>query len=205
MATKRTLQLLSMAVICLLFTSCSDSQAPLSDPVKSKADQRLAGVWRLRNDDGSVTYYHVGRVGDKLPASVMRVAGVQHRSDGMTQFDELLLFPTAINEQNYLNVCDGKDEQMKRLEQQGWTPETVTSYLLLRYHVTGDALSIQWIDGDAKKRAVEAGTIKGKVEKDQDGNARAMFTDTTENLAKFVAEAGDDLFSKNSLKLERVK
>jgi hypothetical protein len=37
------------------------------------------------------------------------------------------------------------------------------------------------------------------------GNARAMFTDTTENLAKFVAEAGDDLFSKDVLKLQRVK
>ena len=33
----------------------------------------------------------------------------------------------------------------------------------------------------------------------------AMFTDTTENLAKFVAEAGDDLFSKDVLKLQRVK
>jgi hypothetical protein len=194
-----------MAAFCLLFTSCFDSSVPLSDPVKSRADQRLAGVWRLRNDDGSMTYYHLGRVGDRLPASVMRVAGVQHKWDGMTQFDELLLFPTTIGDKTYLNVSDGKDEQVKRLEQQGWTPETVTSYLLLRYQVTGDTLTVQWIDGDAKKRAVEAGTIKGKVEKDQDGNARAMFTDTTENLVKFIAEAGDDLFSKNALKLERVK
>ena len=71
--------------------------------------------------------------------------------------------------------------------------------------VTGNALTVQWMDGEAKKRAVEAGKIKGKIEKDQDGNARAMFTDTTENLAKFVAEAGDDLFSKDVLKLQRVK
>lgn len=81
----------------------------------------------------------------------------------------------------------------------------VNAYLILRYQVTGDRLTIQWMDGDAKKRAVEAGKIKGKIEKDQDGNARAMFTDTTENLAKLVAEAGDDLFSKDVLKLERVK
>jgi hypothetical protein len=32
-----------------------------------------------------------------------------------------------------------------------------------------------------------------------------LFTDTTENLAKFVAEAGDGLFSKDALRLERVK
>ena len=56
-----------------------------------------------------------------------------------------------------------------------------------------------------KKRAVEAGKIKGVIEKDQDGNPRASFTDTTENLAKFVAEAGDGLFSTDMLRLERVK
>jgi hypothetical protein len=206
MATKRILQLLSMAATCLVFTSCFDSKVPLSDPGKSKADQRLAGVWRLGNDDGTVTFYHFGRVGDRLPASVMRVVGIQHKWGGtMTQLDELLLFPTTIGDKTYLNVSDGKDAQVKLLEDKGWTAETVNAYLILRYQVTGDRLTIQWIDGDAKKRAVEAGKIKGKIEKDQDGNARAMFTDTTENLAKFVAEAGDDLFSRDVLKLQRVK
>ena len=66
-------------------------------------------------------------------------------------------------------------------------------------------LTIQLIDQEAKKRAVEAGKIKGMSEKDRDGNTRVHFTDTTENLAKFVAEAGDDLFSKDMLRLERVK
>ena len=35
------------------------------------------------------------------------------------------------------------------------------------------------------------------IEKDQQGNTQIYFTDTTENLVKFVAEAGDDLFSKD--------
>ena len=68
-----------------------------------------------------------------------------------------------------------------------------------------DTLTVQWMDSDAKKRAVEARKIKGKIEKDRDGNTRVHFTDTTENLAKFVAAAGDDLFSKDVLRLERVK
>jgi hypothetical protein len=53
MTTNRILQLLPMAAMCLLFTSCFDSKVPLSDPAKSKADERLVGVWRLRNDDGA--------------------------------------------------------------------------------------------------------------------------------------------------------
>lgn len=206
MATKRILQLLPMAATCLLFTSCFDSKVPLSDPGKSKTDQRLAGVWRLGNDDGSVTFYHFGRVGDKLPASVMRVVGIQHKWGGtMTQLDELLVFPTTIGDKTYLNVTDGNDEQMKVLAEKGWTAETVNDYSIFRYQIMADTLTVQWMDGDGKKRAVEAGKIKGKIEKDQDGNARTHFTDTTENLAKFVAEADDDLFSRDVLKLQRVK
>lgn len=34
---------------------------------------------------------------------------------------------------------------------------------------------------------------------------KVMFTDTTENLARFIAEAGDSLFAKEPLRLERVK
>lgn len=206
MATKRTLQLLSMAATCLVFTACFDSKVPLSDPGQSKADPRLAGLWRLGNEDGTVTFYHFGRVGDRLPASAMRVVGIQHKWGGtMTQLDELLLFPTTIGEKTYLNVSDGQDAQVKQLSEKGWTAETVNSYLILRYQITKDTLVVQWMDGDAKKRAVEAGKIQGKIEKDQDGNARAMFTDTPDNLAKFMAEAGDDLFSKDVLTLQRVK
>ena len=206
MKTTRICGLLSLAALCLLLTSCFDSNVPLSDPGKSKPDERLAGNWQLRNDDGSVNNYGFSLAGEKLPASVMRVVGSSHRADGTTvQFEPLLLFPTTIGETTYLNVCDGKEPQVKLLEEKGWTAETVADYSIFRYQVAGDTLTVQWMDGDAKKRAIEAGKIKGKIEKDQDGNDRAHFTDTIENLAKFVAEAGEDLFSKDAVRMERVK
>jgi hypothetical protein len=136
----------------------------------------------------------------------MRVTGSSRKPDGTTeQFEPLLLFPTTIGKQTYLNVCDGKEPQVKLLEDKGWTAETLAGYLIFRYQVAGDTLTVQWMDGDAKKRAVEAGKIKGKIEKDQDGNDRTHFTDTAENLTKFVTTAGNELFSKDVLKLERVK
>jgi hypothetical protein len=194
-----------MVAFCLLFTACTDSKTPLSDPHKSKADERLTGVWRFRGDGGEMNYYHFGRVGEKLPAAVMRVASIQHMPDGKMEQSDLLIFPSTIGGKTYLNASDGTDNQLKLLEEKGWTPATVNAYLILRYQVAGDKLTIQWIDGEAKKRAVEGGKIKGVIEKDRDGNTRVQFTDTTENLAKFVAEAGDDLFAKDMLRLERVK
>jgi len=105
MKAKRTLQLLSMAAVSLLLTSCFDSKVPLSDPHKSKADDRLAGVWRFRGDGGETNYYHIGRVGEKLPASIVRVVSIQHLPDGKMQQSELLVFPTTIGGKTYLNVA----------------------------------------------------------------------------------------------------
>ena len=206
MTTNRILQLTLLAATCLLLTSCFNSESPLSDPAQSKADERLAGAWRLRNDDGSVNDYRFARAGGRLSASVMRVTGSSRKPDGTTeQFEPLLVFPTTIGDKTYLNVCDGREPQVKLLEEKGWTARTVSDYSIFRYQVTADTLAVQWMDGEAKKRAVEAGKIKGKIEKDQDGNSRAHFTDTAENLTKFIAAAGDDLFSKDVLKLERRK
>jgi hypothetical protein len=104
MTTNRILRLLPMAAMCLLFTSCMDSKVPLSDPSKSKADERLAGNWQLRNDDGSMNSYRVALAGGKLPASVMRVTGSGRKPHGTTeQFEPLLLFPTATGDKTYLN------------------------------------------------------------------------------------------------------
>lgn len=206
MTTNRILQLISMVATCLLFTSCFDSKVPLSDPGKSKVDERLAGNWQFRNDDGSVNNYRFAPAGGKLPASVMRVTGSSRKPDGTTeQFDPLLLFPTAIEEKTYLNVTDGKEPKVKLVEEKGWTAETVNSYLIYRYKVTADMLTVQGIDGDAKKRSIEAGKIKGVIEKDEQGNTKVYFNDTTENLVKFVAEAGDGLFSKDMVRWERAK
>lgn len=200
MWTKPLLQSLTMGTSCLLFVSC-DSMVPLSDPNTSKADQRLTGVWRIRDKTGEVYDCRFAHAGGELPASFMRVEGSTRKPDGTTKkFNPFLLFPTTIGEKSYLNVPVGEDEQMKALEEKGWTPETVLFYFLLRYQVVGDTLTIQCVDGGAKKRAIQTGKIKG-----ESFDPEFVFTDTTENLAKFVTEAGDDLFSKHMLRLERVK
>ena len=206
MTTNRLLRLVPMAAACLLFTSCIDSSVPLSDPNTSKADERLAGNWRQRGESGHVNDYRIAPARGKFPASVMRVAGSSRKPDGTTeQLASLLLFPTTIGDKTYLNISDGKEPQVKLLEEKGWTPETVNTYWIYRYQITGDVLTMQGVRVDAKNQAIKAGKIKGVIEKDQQGNTQIYFTDTTENLVKFVVEAGDDLFRKDVVRLERVK
>jgi hypothetical protein len=182
----------------LLLAGCGDSKNPLSDPQTSKPDERLSGVWQWTGKDGQVTYYHVGCASEKLPKGTMRVAHVQHEKGRIESPGEFLMFPTILGEKTYLNVAAVKGQQVKLVEEKGW--KAVDSYMILKYQVDGDQLSVWAMDADAKKRAIDGGKVEGVIEK----NKPIKFTDTTENVARFVAEAGDSLFSKKPERLERV-
>jgi hypothetical protein len=197
---KKTWGLLAIAACSLLLTSCFDSKVPLSDPQKAKPDDALMGVWRFQSEGGEINYYHFGHAGDKLPASLMQVVFVQHTPDGNIRSAELLAFPTTLGGKTYLNVAEASPEQLKLLEEEGWTGEVLHEYLILQYQITGNTLTIKWIDNEMKKKAIVAGKIKGIIENDQ-----GHFTDTSEHLAKLLTEAGDTLFSKDVLPLARVK
>ena len=160
-------------------------QNPLSDPQTSKPDERLVGVWRWRNEDGSVIYYHAGHAGDKFPDSVLRVAFVRHVEGKVESPGESWMFPTVLGEKSYLNAIDKKGQRDKPSEERGWRTEAVDSYYILKYQVDGDRLLVWEMDADAKKQAIKDGQIKGVIEP----NKPAKFTDTTENLARFFAEA----------------
>jgi hypothetical protein len=195
----KTLVSIVIPVVCLSLTGCDDSKTPLSDPQTSKPDGRLDGVWRLRGEDGQVTYYHIGRADEKLPQGVMRAVGVTHRERRVEPPAEFLMFPTVLGNKTYLNMTEGKEQQTKLIEEKGW--KAVDSYLIFKYQVDGDKLLVWVMDGDAKKRAIEGGKIKGVIEQ----NKPAKFTDTTENLARFVSEAGNELFPNEPVRLERIK
>jgi hypothetical protein len=202
----RILGLLAASAAGLLLAGCDDSKNPLSSPQASKPDAKLAGLWRLKDKDGNVTYYHIGVLGGKAPASVMRVVNVQHLKDGSLQEPgEFFVFPTVLGDSTYLNM-GGDQPKLKLLEEKGWTADGIDSYFILKFRIEGDTLVLRTMDREAKRKAIEGQKVKGVIETPAGpGPERIQFTDTTENLARFVSGAGDSLFSKEPLRLERVK
>jgi hypothetical protein len=193
---------------CLLAAGC-DSKNPLSDPAQSKPDPRLAGIWRVVNEDGDTSYCHVGRAGDKLPPSVMVAVCVTHTKDGKVEGGgQMLLFPTVLGNTPYLNVagCSNGDNasHLTKMQQEGWKPGLLESYSICKYRIDGDKLLLWLMAEAAKKQAIASGKIKGSLV----GPTKigpSVFTDSTENVARFVAAAGDSLFEKEPKRLERVK
>ncbi|MGD0654232.1 MAG: hypothetical protein ABSA16_07815 [Thermoguttaceae bacterium] len=201
---------LILGVLCLAFTSCVDSDNPLSDPKQSAVDPGLLGVWRARDKDGEVTYYHVGKAGDKFPAGMLRVKIIKHDKNGELERpdnDDILAFTAILGKNRYVNVTSLDADKIKTMGDAKWEPKMAEGYFIYKYEITGDKLAIACIDPEQKEAAVKAGKIKGTGEGD---NRR--FTDTTENLARFLASGDAEklFFTKEHMDegygvLERVK
>jgi hypothetical protein len=186
--------------VCLLSSGCDDTKNPLSDPQTSKADEQLIGVWRI---NGEETFYHVGHAGGKFPAGMLRIVEIRHAKGSVEPPEEYLAFTTVLGEKTYLNVVlDGDHKQVQRFNEKGWSRDAVDCYTLLKYQLDGDKLVAYLMDEDAKQKAIDNGKIKGTV----DLTKPAKFNDTTENIARFVAQADDGLWNtKDRARLERIK
>jgi hypothetical protein len=210
----KTLFLIGVAV-CLGASGC-DSKNPLSNPKTAKADDRLAGTWRRPLGDVE-EYYYVGRAGMGVPSGMMRVVRIRYEEGELRHPEDYLIFPTVIGNKTFLNLfvdkgdelppplkVEGKDEtgrDKKDGDEEGWKAESVDSYTFYKYKLEGDKLTIYAIDEEAKQKAINSGKIKGTIEQ----NGLGKLTDTAENVAHFVAEAGDSLWNmKRPLHLERM-
>ncbi|MDY0167627.1 MAG: hypothetical protein RBS80_13855 [Thermoguttaceae bacterium] len=188
----------------LLIAGCDDSTVPLSDPSKATLDKNLIGLWQDHHQNG-VTYYHVGRLGNNAPEGLMRVAVVSHQNDGeLQQPSQVVVFRSDIGGKSYLNLAGVSEEQLESIQESGWQADMLDSYILAKYQVEDDGLLLWAMDKEAKKKAIQDGKIKGEI-KQGDNRTRVRFTDTTENLAEFVAAAGDELFVDKPARLERVR
>jgi hypothetical protein len=178
--------------VCLFLIGCDEAKHPLSDPNTAKPDKRLLGVWRWEGPNKEVGYYHVGRAGDKFPAAMLRIVEIKHDQGKLEPPEEYLAFPTQLDGKSYLNVIlDGTQKVVQTLDAKGWRPDAVPSYTFLKYQLDGGKLVVWLIDEEAKERAIRSGKVKGVTE----ANKPARFTDTPENVARFVAQAGDSLLN----------
>jgi hypothetical protein len=204
----RRCSLLALAGVCLLMASCFDSKEPISDPQKATVDPALLGVWRKTNTDnhGTVQYCHIGRFGDKMPG-VLRAIAVTHAKSGfLSGPGEFIFFSSKVGNNRFFNVTTASQQYLHKLTQKGWDASLIQGYFLFKYELQDDTLTVWGFDKDAKRRAIQAGKIKGMIEKDKNGNESVHFTDTSEHIAAMLASPdGANLLSKEPIRYQRVK
>ena len=191
----------ALSGVCLLLTSCIDSKDPLCKPDEAKQDTALVGVWRTDLEDGGVDYYHLAPAGDN-PSGVMRVVTVAYGKKGsLSRPGEMLAFSSDIGKDRYLNIAFIEDKDLDQFESAGWKPELVKGYLIIKYEVQGDTLTVWGMDPKVKRQTIADEKLKGTIDK----NA-VFFTDTAKNLAAFLADPqNSDLFTGTRAEYKRVK
>ena len=190
-------QWLVIPTVFLLLTGCDDSTNPLSDPQNVTADEGLVGVWR--EEDGEV-YYRIDHAGKKFPKGVMRVVAITRNQASIEPPEEYLAYSALLAGKAYLNVVVD-EKQVTLLNAEGWNAAVVDAYIFVKYQLDGDNLTVWLTDEKAKEQAIKIGKIKGVAHNDQ----VARFTDTTENIIRFIANAGDSLWNtKEPCRFERV-
>ncbi len=216
-----------LACVPLVFTSCAVSKNPLSDPKEAKPDSRLIGVWRGKGIGGGDRYYHVGRAGGKLPEGILVLIGAtSDPSTGLEQEESTTFgFATTIKDRAYLNLASVKNETVRELKEEGWKPTMIDGYLIVKYSLDKDVLTIRPMDLVAVTKAVRDGKIKSTIAKETpnepnvnplatalgDGLKEPVWvtlTDTSEELRR-VLGSDDAFFVKDdnelSLVLKRAK
>jgi hypothetical protein len=152
------------AVILIVTTSGCDWMFPLTSPGRAKVDKRLLGFWKLTYykdvDPANPTpkpelVYSVSECA-KLSQVVFDANPELPRGAMFTTFTELNVFPNASNSfglcwptqigsTSYLNL-GGYNTKAKKLQ------TAANAYIIFKYVVTGDSLTLYNLTDDAKKR-----------------------------------------------------
>lgn len=183
---------------------------PLSDPAKSKIDERLLGVWKRIEPNGDWTLLLIARGKldgstdpkwkDRYPTGAMQFQIVSWNADHTFSdgpIDHVLeFFPTQLGTKWYANLIEPSGylgDQWDRL----------LGFQILSYEVRGDELRIYQCDEAALRKVVEAKELAGEVVKLKNRDARPKpgvkrsdeiqisITASTQNLQEFLKNGGD--------------
>jgi hypothetical protein len=198
MAALRVFRLLP-AALALCLASCVESTNPLSDPDKATQDAKLHGVWARSDASGGTHIVVIGRADEvnrtdtNVPAGIMRYAYSMIDADANVRRPSSEgLFVTTLGKESYANIFD-----IASLDLSGdspWDKNRIRQYRLIKYRANGNKLEVWNGAIEAMAKAIESGKVRGDVEHEDNDPSKpvkaARFTDTTANLARYLAGGG---------------
>ncbi len=198
-----------LGLLLLSQTACVvESQHPLADPATATFDDRLFGEWRMPDGADYYQHYFIGKVRDEVADAPKGLFAIYHVRVNMKEKSihpgdsPLFGFSCKVGASDFMNLVELKKENDKP---RTWgTPK----YLLTKYAVEKDKLTVWLFDLPATAKAVESGSLTGKVDYGKDKKVRSVFlSDPTEKLRGFLEKGGEkSLFNeKAKLVLDRVK
>lgn len=209
------LRLLLACGVLLSLGACVESDHPIADVSTSQQDPRLYGLWRQTNTDGETNYIMIGaEESEPLEAGRSAVepglmcywAITQNaQTHAVPEPEGARFYCTPVGDQDFANWVTPVDEQNKGRP---------TTYFFVKYHVAGDRLSVWVQDLEITAAAIEAGKLKGVVQRKPktaaigaDTIESVKITDTSENIKAFLAGGGavSCFPDKNKIEYQKIR
>ena len=206
------LKAIYLPFLMLLFSSCClpSSIHPLSPPGEGNYDKQLEGTWYHIEENGSVGYLHIGKAKENFTKAIL----TQIEQSGSLGFSVLIMFPSVIGENIFLNI------KVKQVDEEISSEDS--GYFLAKYEVKGnDILSVSMMGMDGFPKGIQAGKVKGEItyrepvfregsEKKPKKQERKVIdclqiTDESENIVKFIKNSNTSELFTTEVKLKRLK
>jgi len=169
-----------MILLSMLFLSgCIPySDHALTEPNKEQIDPSVLGTWFWKDKDES-GYIHIGL--DKK-TDLLRLIMIEMNENGKLKSTELTGHTSSLEGNTYLNLKWMNPEDDK-----------ATGYMFMKYSVTSDGLGLGFMHDKVIVKAIEDGTLKGKVEKGK-WLSSVYITQGSKKLQKFIVQNDKALF-----------
>lgn len=190
---------------CPVLPACLGTESPLSDPAASKFDDALVGTWKQVGGGSEFEFVHIGRSSLVHEVDWGEIISVSYRGDRISIAPSMIVFPTEIDGKKHLNAIAFDDEVRSQLAVNRATRarsdlpalmKHAQGYLVFRYEVDGDQLTIHTANERIVQNAIAAGQIRG---------VRGQLSDTTDIVVAFLRKRGDDVFTGETLRFTRLR
>lgn len=173
--------------------------SPLSDPEKARPDERLCGMWKATERDEFSSYsafLFIGKVGRQgVPAGIMEAMAMETDANKSVRDMSLYFFTTSAADDRYANFF--LEEAINPDKTPAWNKKNMRSFVLYKYKVEEDKLTIWGMNDDGVEDAVRSGQVKGKIE---EGNTKTVTLTDGEDLLRYLKGGGDKKLFKEDRK-----
>lgn len=176
-----TIIILTMA---LVFSACETVFLnPLSNLREAKPDNRLPGKWISKDEKYNGAYIRFDGSAN-LETNISAFGG-----ETQEQYPAFTMYTTKIGKHTYMNLNPADEDRDK-------------GYLIVRYAIEGNQLTVWILDPDKVKAAIAQGKLKGTS---APGFGTTTVSDTSKNIAAYLESDADGELFQHAWRFEKVE
>jgi len=154
------------------------SENPISEPDPEKIDISILGTWFWKDEKES-GYIHIG-LDEK--SKLLKLVMIDTKIGGELDISEFFGHTSSMEGKNYLNLKWIRPTESK-----------MNGYIFVKYIVGQESLGIALMNSEVVVRAIEGGSLKGKVGKDKFFTS-IYITEEQKKLQQFILRNDEALF-----------